>query len=45
MRSLTQETTVLARNGFWMKSNAPLRIASTAMGMSPWPEITKIGAG
>jgi hypothetical protein len=31
--------------GFSMKSSAPLRMASTAVGMSPQPEMTRIGAG
>ena len=43
--SRTRVTTVAASNGFSMKSSAPLLIASTAIGMSPTPEMMKIGAG
>ncbi len=31
-------------NGFSRKSNAPTRIASTAMGTSPWPVIMITGS-
>ena len=43
--SRTRVTTVVASNGFSKKSNAPFLIASTAIGMSPIPEMMKIGAG
>ena len=38
-------TISLPRNGFSMKSSAPLLMALTAMAISPCPEIMKIGAG
>ena len=43
--SRTRVTTVSASKGFSMKSCAPCLIASTAIGMSPWPEIMNTGAG
>ena len=43
--SRTRVTTAAGSNGFSMKSSAPLRIASTAVAMSPRPEMTRIGAG
>jgi hypothetical protein len=43
--SPTRATSVSASSRFSMKSNAPFLIASTALGMSPRPEATKIGAG
>ena len=42
--SRTSDTTVTASNGFSMKSRAPFLIASTAIGISPCPEMMKIGA-
>src|SRR5262249_40655349 len=41
--SCTAVETVFARNGFSMKSSAPCLIASTAIGMSPVPEIMRMG--
>jgi len=43
--SRTRVTTVDASNGFSMKSSAPLLIASTAIGISPTPDMMKIARG
>ncbi|MGY4413289.1 hypothetical protein ACVWW4_005025 [Bradyrhizobium sp. LB7.1] len=43
--SSSRPTISLPRNGFSMKSSAPLLMAPTAIAMSPCPEIMKIGAG
>ena len=44
-RLIQRATISLPLNGFSMKSSAPFLIALTAIVMSPWPEIMKIGAG
>jgi hypothetical protein len=41
--SRTRASSCSSSNGFSMKSKAPLRIASTAIGMSPCPVMKMIG--